>query len=118
MHFDVYNYHLHFITIENYELSHFLLKGPAADATDVPQPRRLIVQPYGTHDEDDKEVFSCFLLCNGGMKLIGETRSTRRETCPNATLSATNPTRTDPGSNSGLRSERPATSNLSHGTAN
>jgi hypothetical protein len=28
----------------------FVVKGPAADATDAPQPSRLIVQPY---DEDD-----------------------------------------------------------------
>jgi hypothetical protein len=51
------------------------------------------------------------------MKLIGENRSTRGATCPSATLSTTNPTRTDPGSNLGLRDERPATNRLSHGTA-
>ena len=44
----------------------------------------------------------------------GETRSTRRKTCPSATLSTTNP---DPGSNPGLRGERPATNRQSHGTA-
>jgi hypothetical protein len=44
-------------------------------------------------------------------------RTTRRKTCPNATLSTTNPTWTDPGSNPGLRSGRPATDRLSHGTA-
>jgi hypothetical protein len=43
--------------------------------------------------------------------------TTRRKTCPSATLSTTNPTWTDPGSNSGLRGERPATNRLSHGTA-
>jgi hypothetical protein len=37
------------------------------------------------------------------------------ETCPNVTLSTTNPTWTDPGSNLGLRGERPATNHLSHG---
>jgi hypothetical protein len=37
------------------------------------------------------------------MKLTGENRSTRRETCPSATLSTTNPTWTDLGSNPGLR---------------
>jgi hypothetical protein len=42
------------------------------------------------------------------MKLTRENRSTRRKTCPSATLSTTNPTWTDPGSNPGLR--------LSHGT--
>jgi hypothetical protein len=32
-------------------------------------------------------------------------------------LSTTNPTRTDPGSNPGLRGEKPATNRLSHSTA-
>jgi hypothetical protein len=35
-----------------------LLKDPAADATDAPQPWRLIVQPY----EEDDEVFFCFSI--------------------------------------------------------
>jgi hypothetical protein len=47
------------------------------------------------------------------MKLTWENRSTRGKTCPSATLSATNPTWTDPGSNPGLRGERPATNRLS-----
>ena len=51
------------------------------------------------------------------MKLTGENRSSRGKTCPSATLSTTNPTWTDPGSNPGLRGERPATNRLSHGTA-
>jgi hypothetical protein len=51
------------------------------------------------------------------MKLTGENRSTQRKTCPSTTLSTTNPTWTDPGSNPGLRGERPATYCLSHGTA-
>jgi hypothetical protein len=51
------------------------------------------------------------------MKLTGENRSTRGKTCPIAILSTTNPTWTDPGSNSGLRGERPATNRRSHGTA-
>jgi hypothetical protein len=51
------------------------------------------------------------------MKLTGENRSARGKTCPIATLSTTNPTWTDPGSNLGLRGERPATNRLSHGTA-
>jgi hypothetical protein len=50
------------------------------------------------------------------MKLTGEIRSTRRKTCPSATLSTTNPTWTDPGSTAGLRGDRPATNRLSHGT--
>ena len=32
----------------------FVLKSPAADATDAPQPWRLIVQPYEEDDEDDR----------------------------------------------------------------
>jgi hypothetical protein len=40
-------------------------------------------------------------------------RRTRRKTCPSATLSTTNSTWIDPG----LRGERPATNDLSHGTA-
>jgi hypothetical protein len=51
------------------------------------------------------------------MKLTGENRSTRGKTCPCATLSTTNPTWTDPGSNPGFRGGRPAANRLSHGTA-
>jgi hypothetical protein len=54
---------------------------------------------------------------DGGMILTGENRRTRRKTCPSATLSSTNPTWIDPGANPGLRGERPATNDLSHGTA-
>jgi hypothetical protein len=46
------------------------------------------------------------------MKLTGENRSTRGKTCPSATLSTPNPTWTDPGSNPGLRGDRPATNRL------
>jgi hypothetical protein len=37
------------------------------------------------------------------MKLTGESRSTRGKICPSATLSTTNPTWTDLGSNPGPR---------------
>jgi hypothetical protein len=47
------------------------------------------------------------------MKLKGENGSTPGKTCPSATLSTTNPTWTDPGSNPGLRSGRPAANRLS-----
>jgi hypothetical protein len=56
------------------------------------------------------------LESDGGMILTGKNRRTRRKTCPSATLSATNPTWIDPGANPGLRGERPATNDLSHGT--
>jgi hypothetical protein len=46
------------------------------------------------------------------MKLTGENRITRGKACPSATLSTTNPTWTDTGSNPGLIANR-----LSHGTA-
>jgi hypothetical protein len=46
-----------------------------------------------------------------------ENRRTRRKTYPSATLSTTNPTWLDPGANPGRRGERPATNDLSHGTA-
>jgi hypothetical protein len=49
--------------------------------------------------------------------LTEENRSTQGKTCPSATLSTTNPTWTEPGSNPGLHGERPATNRLSHGTA-
>jgi hypothetical protein len=51
------------------------------------------------------------------MKLTGENLSTRGKTCPSVTLSTTNPTWTDPGSNPDLRGGRPAANPLSHGTA-
>jgi hypothetical protein len=51
------------------------------------------------------------------MKLTEENRSTRGKTFPSATLSTTNPTWTDPGSNPGLHGGMPATDRLSHGTA-
>jgi hypothetical protein len=51
------------------------------------------------------------------MKLTGGNRSTQGKNRPIATLSTTNSTWTDPGSNPGLGGERPATDCLSHGTA-
>jgi hypothetical protein len=42
---------------------------------------------------------------------------TGRKTCRNASLSTTNPTRTDRGTNPGLCGERQETNRLSHGTA-
>jgi hypothetical protein len=41
----------------------------------------------------------------------------RRKTCSSATVSTTNPTRIDPGMNSGFHGERLVTNCLSHGTA-
>jgi hypothetical protein len=47
----------------------------------------------------------------------GKTNKLREKTCPNATLSITNPTWIDLSINLGLRGERPATNRLSHGMA-
>jgi hypothetical protein len=49
--------------------------------------------------------------------LTRENRRTLRKTCPSATLSTTNPTWIDLVANPGFRGERPATNDLSHGTA-
>jgi hypothetical protein len=57
------------------------------------------------------------LESDGGMILTGENRRTRRKTCPSATMSTTNPTWIDPGVNTRLRGERPATNDLRYGTA-
>jgi hypothetical protein len=55
------------------------------------------------------------LESDGGVIMTGENRRTQRKSCPSATLSTTNPTWIDPGANPGLRDERPATNDLSHG---
>jgi hypothetical protein len=47
----------------------------------------------------------------------GKNEGTRRKSSPSATLSITNPIWTDPELNPSLRSERPATKRLNHGTA-
>jgi hypothetical protein len=51
------------------------------------------------------------------MKWTEENRSTRGKTCLSATLSTTNPTLTEPGSNPSLGGGKPAANRLSHGTA-
>jgi hypothetical protein len=53
----------------------------------------------------------------GGMILTGEIQGTRRKTCCSASLSTTNPTWANSGTNPDLRGERTATNRLSHGTA-
>jgi hypothetical protein len=88
----------------------FLLKGPAAYATNASQPWGLL---YNSMLKMMRFFFPKW--STGGLKLIGENRNTRRKICPTATLSTTNPTWTDPGSNPGLRGERPVTNRLSHG---
>jgi hypothetical protein len=51
------------------------------------------------------------------MKLTVKNRRIWGKTCPSATLSTTNPTWTDLGSNPALCGERSATNRLNYGTA-
>jgi hypothetical protein len=53
----------------------------------------------------------------GGMTFTGKNQVFRREACPSAILTTTNPTYIDQGANPGLRGDRVATNCLSHGTA-
>jgi hypothetical protein len=52
----------------------------------------------------------------GGMNWQGKPKYSDK-TCPGATLSTTNPTLPDPGSNPGRRGGKPATNRLSYGAA-
>jgi hypothetical protein len=55
---------------------------------------------------------------NDGGKIVTEkTEDVGGKNCPSAILSATNPTRIEPGANSCLRGEWPAANRLSHDTA-
>jgi hypothetical protein len=96
-------------------LTFFCGEGPRSTCYGRTAALRLLLQPC---DEDDKFFFAVF-PCNGARwnETDGENRSTRGKTCPSATLSTINPTWTEPGSNPGIRSNRPATNRLSHGTA-
>ena len=64
-------------------------------------------------------LFFCFLVMEHRWNEIyrGKPKYSGEKPCPIATLSTTNPTSTDLGSNPGLHGERPATNSLSHGTA-
>jgi hypothetical protein len=77
---------------------------------------RLIVQPCDENDDDD--YYFCPFPINGALvewNWQGKTEVLGEKTCPSDTLSITNPTWTEPGSNPGLRSGRPAVNRLSHG---
>jgi hypothetical protein len=69
----------------------------------------LFYQPQMTDDGDRGAI--------GGMKIGRGNRSTRRKPAPRATLSTTNTTWPDPGSNPGRRGGKPATNRLSYGAA-
>ena len=66
----------------------FFCEGPRRKCYGHTSDLRLIVQPCDEYDQSFFFVFPC------GMKLTGENRSTRGKTCPSATLSTKNPTRT------------------------
>jgi hypothetical protein len=94
----------------------YMVKDHAADATDA--PHSLNVQPYD-ENEDEQFTYQVLQVMEHQWHVIDRGKpTTLRKTCPSATLSTINPTWTDLGSNPGLRSERPATNRLSHGTAN
>jgi hypothetical protein len=95
-----------------------VVKGPAADATDALQPWGLL------YNLVMKMTMMIIIFCpfpsNGApveWNWHGKAEELGEKTCPSATLSTTNPTWTDPGSNPGLRCGRPAANRLSHGTA-
>jgi hypothetical protein len=90
-------------------------EGPRSRCYGRTKALRLFVQPY---DENEQFFYQVLQLMEHQCNEIDRGKpTTRRITCPSATLSTTNPTWTDPGSNPGHRSERPATNLLSHGTA-
>jgi hypothetical protein len=72
-----------------------------------------LARPEFWHFSPDGDCFKLSLRTAADAKteVLGE------KTCPCATLSTTNTTWTDPGSNPGLQGERPAANRLSHGTA-
>jgi hypothetical protein len=78
-----------------------VVKGPTADATDALQPRGLLCGPVKM-----KMIIFCSFPSNGApveWNWQGKTEERAGKTCPSATLSTTNPTSTDPGSNTGIR---------------
>jgi hypothetical protein len=92
-----------------------VVKGPAADATDALQPWGLLYNPMMK-----MMIIFCPFPSNGALvewNWQGKPKNSGGKTCPSATLSTTNPTWTDPGSNPGLRGGRLVANRLSHGTA-
>jgi hypothetical protein len=75
-----------------------------------PQPWSLFCNPV-------MNFFFFILMEHRWNEIDREKRKYSGRNCPSSTLSTTNPTRTDPGLNPGLRGERPAINRLSHGTS-
>ena len=93
----------------------FCGEGPRSRCYGRTAALRLIVQPC---DEEDL-IFFGFPCTRAPVEWNWQekTEVLGEKTCPSATLSTTNPTSPDPGSNPGLRGEKPATNRLSHGRA-
>jgi hypothetical protein len=97
----------------------FYWEGPRSRSYRRTAALRLMCNSCDEDEEKEDQFFFhfCKQWSTGGKKLTGENRSTRGKTFSNATLSTTNPTWIDPGSNPGLRCGRPATNHLSHDAA-
>jgi hypothetical protein len=91
-----------------------VVKGPAADATDAPQPRGLLCSPV-------MKTISFFRFSlswsTDGMKLTGKTKVVGEKSVLVPLCPPQIPHGQTRGSSPGLRGERPATNHLSHGTA-
>jgi hypothetical protein len=99
------------------ELSFFVEDGPTTDATDAPQPQGVRCN-LTMKTMTMMIIFVLFLVMEHRWNEIDrEDINTRGKNCPNATLSTTNPTWTDLGSNPCLRGGRLEANRLSHGTA-
>jgi hypothetical protein len=93
-----------------------VVKGPAAKATNAPQPGGLLCNPVIKL----KKNMIFFSLLQATEHRWNEAYSTKPkysgETSPSVTLSTTNPIWTKPGSNPHLSGGRPVTNRLSYGT--
>jgi hypothetical protein len=92
----------------------FVVKGPALDATDIPQCLGLMCNPV----MNMIIFFPFFRVTEYGWNEIDmEKPKIQGKTCPSTTLSTTNTTWTESGKKPGLGDDRPATYRLSHDTA-
>jgi hypothetical protein len=99
---------------KNRSFSFFAVKGPAADATDTPQPWGLLWNPVMKMIS----FISFFFIIELRWNEIDwwKTEALGEKPVP-VPLSTTNPTWTKLASNPVLRGGRPTTNRLSHGTA-
>jgi hypothetical protein len=103
-------------SLKSLTLCCFVEKDPATKATDAPQPYGFLCNPMMKRK---MIIFSVF-PSNGAQverNWQGKTAVLGGKSCLIATLSTTNPTQTDLGSNPDLCGGRPAAYRLYHGTA-